>query len=148
MQGIRFTTLMDRLQKGEGLGVNEPVLVTHSSLGPRDAEEGVVYPLAKDQELTLGRNREADIVIESPEVSRRHCSVAVHEQGPKRVTITDLGTRNGTNVNGRAVPRGRPVAISGRIASLRLADRASLAIMDPKHLEEYLWILIRARARS
>src|SRR5579885_2558238 len=113
MEGIRFTTLMDRLQKGEGLGVSERVLVTHSSLGARDAEQGVAYPLSKAHELTLGRNREADIVIESPEISRRHCSVAVAEDGPKRVTITDLGTRNGTNVNGREVPRGRPVAISG-----------------------------------
>ncbi|HWG24202.1 FtsK/SpoIIIE domain-containing protein [Actinospica sp.] len=48
--------------------------------------------------MRLGRGEEAEIRVNSRDVSRLHCEIDVTEDG--RVTVTDLGSRNGTDVNG------------------------------------------------
>lgn len=45
----------------------------------------------------VGRGAEADVRIECPEVSRLHCQFDSDEDG--RVSVTDLGSGNGTDVN-------------------------------------------------
>jgi ABC-type multidrug transport system ATPase subunit len=50
--------------------------------------------------LTLGRDRSNDVVLQDPNVSRFHAEVARLED---RVAIRDLGSRNGTRVNGELV---------------------------------------------
>jgi pSer/pThr/pTyr-binding forkhead associated (FHA) protein len=52
--------------------------------------------------LVLGRSREADIVLEDPNVSRRHAEL--RREG-ERWAIADLGSTNGVKVNGRRVDR-------------------------------------------
>jgi len=51
-------------------------------------------------EITLGRSKHADIVLDSHLVSRQHARI-VFEGG--RATVTDLDTSNGTYVNGRKI---------------------------------------------
>src|ERR1700730_406842 len=51
--------------------------------------------------LTLGRDRSNDVVLQDPNVSRFHAEVARLEGD--RVAIRDLGSRNGTRVNGELV---------------------------------------------
>jgi hypothetical protein len=47
--------------------------------------------------VTIGR-REGEVVLEDPETSRRHCTIA---PGPhSEVVVTDLGSTNGTWING------------------------------------------------
>lgn len=60
--------------------------------------------LQKDRRYSLGRNPEADIVLEEPTVSRHHGELW-YDQG--RWWIIDRGSRNGTRVNGRAVQKER-----------------------------------------
>ncbi|HTJ66862.1 MAG TPA: FtsK/SpoIIIE domain-containing protein [Actinospica sp.] len=48
--------------------------------------------------VRLGRGEEAEVRINSRDVSRLHCEIDVTEDG--RVTVADLGSRNGTDVNG------------------------------------------------
>jgi pSer/pThr/pTyr-binding forkhead associated (FHA) protein len=48
----------------------------------------------------IGRHPECDIRITMPQVSRRHCCLALAYD---RVIIRDLGSRNGLRVNGRLV---------------------------------------------
>lgn len=52
--------------------------------------------------VVLGRSRECDIVIDDPNVSRRHAEV--RREGPAWVAV-DLGSTNGIKVNGTRVER-------------------------------------------
>jgi pSer/pThr/pTyr-binding forkhead associated (FHA) protein len=54
-------------------------------------------------ETVIGREREADLVVDDDEVSKRHCLVRV--DGPV-CTISDLGSLNGTRLNGRRLRDG------------------------------------------
>lgn len=50
--------------------------------------------------VTIGR-REGEIVLDDPEISRRHCTIA---PGPAaEAVITDLGSTNGTWINGTRI---------------------------------------------
>ena len=59
------------------------------------------HPLAQPQ-LTIGRDRSCDLVIDDAVLSRRH---AVLRVGPP-LSVQDLGSTNGVRVNGREVMRG------------------------------------------
>jgi hypothetical protein len=52
--------------------------------------------------VVVGRSREADIVLQDPNVSRRHAELRREEDGWQ---IVDLGSTNGIKVNGRRVDR-------------------------------------------
>src|SRR5258706_10752025 len=54
------------------------------------------------QDLSLGRAPENDISVDDPEMSRRH---AVFKRSREGCALEDMGTSNGTLVNGQAVPR-------------------------------------------
>ena len=58
--------------------------------------------LLKERGTTLGRSSECEFQIDDITVSRRHALVAVGPEGIAR--ITDLGSANGTFVNGEAIP--------------------------------------------
>ncbi|WP_369218045.1 FHA domain-containing protein, partial [Streptomyces flavofungini] len=95
----------------------------HVVAGP---DAGGVHLLHGGQ-IRVGRSAEADVALDDPDVSRLHCAVTLAADG--RVTVTDLGSTNGTSVDGREVT-GRPVPVSPgsllRIgeSALRLADGA------------------------
>jgi diguanylate cyclase (GGDEF)-like protein len=70
--------------------------------------------IALDREITvIGRGREADISLADTGLSRRHCEIT-REEG--RYLIRDLGSTNGTVVNGRRV----------QVWPLRVGDRVQL----------------------
>lgn len=54
----------------------------------------------REPEVILGRDPSADIVLESPGISRRHARIA--SQGDT-ATVEDLGSSNGTFVNGQRI---------------------------------------------
>jgi len=63
--------------------------------------DGSARELPLDKPSTLiGRDEAAKLRIPVPAVSRRHCEVIA---GPSQVSIKDLGSSNGTYVNGRKV---------------------------------------------
>src|SRR5687767_3216399 len=49
----------------------------------------------------IGRGAEADIRLDHPMVSRKHAQLVREADG--RLVLSDLGSRNGTVVNGRAI---------------------------------------------
>ena len=56
-----------------------------------------------DSVRTLGRTARADFIVNAPLVSRLHCRLATDTAGTLRVE--DLGSTNGTTVNGKRVDR-------------------------------------------
>jgi diguanylate cyclase (GGDEF)-like protein len=72
--------------------------------GPRSGE--VIYPISVGQRATfIGRDKEVvDWWIDDPSISRRHCRVFVYNgpDGPV-LRIQDLGSTNGTFVNGQQI---------------------------------------------
>lgn len=62
--------------------------------------DGERYPLIAAMTV-LGRDESADVVLDDPGISRRHCEVRVTPDGPDLVAhLRDLRSTNGTYVNG------------------------------------------------
>ncbi len=55
------------------------------------------------EEIVLGRDEAAEMTLTDALVSRRHARVSMHED--QSITIQDLGSTNGTSVNGSPVER-------------------------------------------
>ena len=67
--------------------------------------------------VVLGRSREADIVLQDPNVSRRHAELRRDDGGWQ---IVDLGSTNGIKVNGRRVDN----------QPLRQGDQITIGVTD------------------
>ena len=79
----------------------------------------VCYLICSENEIALrpgehavGRTREATVRIDDPSVSRRHAQITV---APNRVTLQDLGSKNGTYLNERRVHAVEVLADGDRI---------------------------------
>jgi pSer/pThr/pTyr-binding forkhead associated (FHA) protein len=56
----------------------------------------------RGQPIVLGRDADCDVVLDSPKVSGRHARL---RQEGQQILVEDLGSTNGTFVNGQAVQR-------------------------------------------
>src|SRR5271169_3706733 len=72
--------------------------------------QGGEYPLGAQPEIVVGRSSELDMVLVEDMVSRRHARIACTDT---QIVIEDLGSTNGTFVNGEKISR----------ASLKEGDR-------------------------
>jgi Domain of unknown function (DUF4388)/Inner membrane component of T3SS, cytoplasmic domain len=66
--------------------------------------QGGEFPLKGDKQLIIGRSSELDMVLVEDMVSRKHAKITI-ESG--RISIEDLGSTNGTFVNGEKVKTAR-----------------------------------------
>jgi hypothetical protein len=135
----------DRLKLGE-FGIQARLVRPDGDRGPSQAEEGhtMVYstagriaePLREPDPRrgtarldisgrveilpggggVIGRSRDAEVVIDDPNVSRRHAEL---RPSGGAWTVSDLGSTNGVRVNGRRIDPERP-------QSLRPGDRIEL----------------------
>ncbi len=64
-----------------------------------EAKKGARFRL-RPSGHTIGRSSEADVVIDDPYASEFHARVETHDGG---TTVHDLGSTNGTYVNGRRI---------------------------------------------
>jgi S-DNA-T family DNA segregation ATPase FtsK/SpoIIIE len=93
------------------------------------AAAGTELPLVPGQAVVVGRAASCQLVLDDPDVSRRHAQLVV---GPRRVTLADLGSRNGVLLDGRAVAGaadvdGKVIQIGGsRLVVEPLRDRAAV----------------------
>jgi two-component system response regulator AtoC len=93
-----------------------------------DQTESRMMPMPEFGKLRIGRAEDSDIILASPSVSRNHAVIAIKMNA---VTIKDMGSANGTRINGKriapngeeAVPPGVAVLIGG--ASLVIHQLAS-----------------------
>lgn len=88
--------------------------------------QGGEFPIAAGRELVLGRSNELDVVLVEDMVSRKHARISFTNDN---LLIEDLGSTNGTFVNGEKVKRARlkegdRVLIGTSIARVEASDVA------------------------
>ncbi|MDH4178777.1 MAG: FHA domain-containing protein [Thermoleophilia bacterium] len=79
--------------------------------------DGRAHPVETSR-VVLGRSRECDVRVRDANVSRRHCEVV--QDGAATWLVVDLGSTNGTELNGRRVTR----------AELTAGDRITLGATE------------------
>jgi hypothetical protein len=90
----------------------------------RGPQPNQIYEMNKGI-ITLGRDITNDIVINDPEVSRHHCRLT---QGPGGYTMEDLGSTNGTFINGQRLTGARPLVHGDMVG---LGETVTLAYRRP-----------------
>jgi len=97
---------------------------------------GAEFPLPDDGELLIGRATDLDLVLVEDMVSRKHAKMVATDG---TLNITDLGSTNGTFVNGEKVRR-TDIQTNDRIligtSILKVIDAADMSVneTDPKKL--------------
>lgn len=83
-----------------------------------DDIEAMVLRLPNGSVKTLGRTARADFIVQAPLVSRLHCRLTA--DASNQLIVEDLGSQNGTRVNGRKVDR----------ATLKTGDRLTVGRVE------------------
>lgn len=73
-----------------------------------DPEQPFLFRLLPGSLKTMGRAQRADFIVEAALVSRLHCRFLLDERD--RLDVEDLGSTNGTWVNGRKVAKAPLIA--------------------------------------
>jgi len=89
----------------------------------RGGEPGLTWPL-EGQTLTIGRNSDCNITLDDRQVSRVHARIAWRGD---HYEVEDLGSKNGTHLNGRDVVGALPLRDGDEI---QIALRFKLAFVD------------------
>src|SRR5580700_7702008 len=66
--------------------------------------QGGEFPVASDKQILIGRSSDLDMVLVEDMVSRKHARIAMQTD---QIWIEDLGSTNGTFVNGEKIKRAR-----------------------------------------
>ena len=72
---------------------------------------GASHPITS-RRVVVGRSRECDVQVDDTNVSRRHCELV---QEDATYWVVDLGSTNGTELNGRVGRSGRKLSDGDRI---------------------------------
>ncbi|MHB1843580.1 MAG: DUF4388 domain-containing protein [Deltaproteobacteria bacterium] len=102
--------------------------------------QGGEFPLRDDKEVVIGRSSELDMVLVEDMVSRKHAKISI---ASGKVTIQDLGSTNGTFVNGEKIKQSRlkegdRILIGTSILKLVASDPSEVRQLDSKAINEKL----------
>ncbi|WP_227025116.1 FHA domain-containing protein [Streptomyces tsukubensis] len=123
-----------QLPGGPGPTLDGSAAQLHVVAGP---DAGGVH-LLHGGEIRIGRSAEADVTLDDPDVSRAHCAVTLDDDG--LITVADLGSTNGTAVDGEEIGT-HPVRLAQgtllrigesalRLASGRIASDPASTVPD------------------
>ena len=124
--GISGLTAPTALSTVDAMGAPSDVHVLQFVAGKYRGEE---FALAPEADYLAGRSTEADLVIKDDLVSRKHARF-YHSRG--RVWLRDLGSRNGTSVNGEEVlhhclTEGDRIAIGSNLLRVEMVPASQLS---------------------
>jgi len=112
--------------------------------------QGGEYPLPDEGELLVGRANELDLVLAEDMVSRKHARIFVSEAA---LSIADLGSTNGTFVNGEKIKRadlkrGDRVLIGTSILKVVEVTELGAGVGDSEHAKSVMQELGARQASS
>lgn len=96
----------------------QPVTMVYRPVEPLQPDDGPPAEVARElvslvigdrvvpvetSRVVIGRSRECDVQLDDGNASRRHCEIV--QDGAASWSVVDLGSTNGTEVNGRRVDR-------------------------------------------
>lgn len=77
-----------------------------------DPQFELLFRMLPGEPKTIGRAPRADFIVDAPLVSRLHCRLDLNERD--QLAVEDLGSTNGTYVNGHKVQRA-PLAAGDKL---------------------------------
>jgi serine phosphatase RsbU (regulator of sigma subunit) len=145
--GIEITALVSREALEKALASADEMALSLLIVDGRDA--GRLIRLA-ERPVIAGRDPNLDIVLTDGGVSRLHCSVSVVNG---EATVEDLGSTNGTFVDGRRIVRRAPLPVGSLLqigehllrcerSSRRDLDRADEQFRDIQRAASYVQSLL------
>ena len=96
--------------------------------------QGGEFPISGDRDIFIGRSNDLEVVLVEDMVSRKHARVSL---AGETLSIEDLGSTNGTFVNGEKIKRARlkegdRVLIGTSIIRVAMSDAGADGELDPK----------------
>ncbi|UCF31336.1 MAG: FHA domain-containing protein [bacterium] len=95
---------------------------------------GSQYPLPTDRRIVIGRSKDCDLTLDDRDASRRHASL---QPFGTEFYLMDMGSTNGTQVNGRPVDKrllrhGDRITVGKQVLQFLLVDAdGNPYLLDP-----------------
>ncbi|HNX97402.1 MAG TPA: GGDEF domain-containing protein [Candidatus Aminicenantes bacterium] len=121
---ILDTKKLRRKSKGRGRGRNRLLLTV---IDGSELDFGKTFSFSQN-DLVIGRDPECHVPLHDERVSRNHCRMTVvGDEGIEQITICDLGSTNGTLVNGepmkqRAILPGDRIEVGSTVLRVGTSD--------------------------
>lgn len=125
------------LHDGDWLSLGESTFQLHiSGQPPATVAEppATVADGVSDGTLVFGRNPDCDVFIDSPLVSREHARLTISPSGS---TLEDLGSTNGTFINGKRIKQRTPITPQDHIEIATFAFAFSGDTVTPLGAEQH-----------
>lgn len=119
LNGFKLVAGEDKLLKPKDKlqlsGVNGILIVVEKANNSKEltTHTDIFEKLKRKRQITIGRNSDCDIILDSETVSRYHASVRILKDGT--YSIKDLGSRNGTFINGKKVKGITKISLTDKI---------------------------------
>jgi|GEM_PF-2439956 len=115
-----------------------PYLLVSYARGESEApssKPSLAFPLVDQPEITIGRTSKADVTLRKDAISKWHAKLT--RQG-ERWLLSDTGSSNGTEVNGRVLEKGDDPVKLNNWDAINFANAAWVLFLSPRALLENL----------
>jgi serine/threonine protein kinase len=150
LESVALPPLLKEFAKTGKLSIVAPVLLTKTSLNPRDLAVAKVVALggrhrASDSlRITIGRDSGCSVRLDDSSISREHAALERDEDG---WMVVDLRSANGTWVDGRPVSPGTRKRLRPGFTTIRLGT-VELAFLEQRELTAYFEHVVKVLVQA